>query len=442
MKESARGGYWDPAVETLPRESILKIQWERLKEHLDYLYRQSPFYRGKFRSAGFTPQDIKSLEDFRELVPLTSKDELRLVREERGDPFCGLLCVERENILYILRTAGTTGLPSIYGLTKRDIEHLGDLMARLWYQIGARMGDTVACATMGTWNFFARCLLEGLRTAGITTYHFAMPIEGEEIFPIEVLPQYMDLHGFYLSARPLMQITEKYGKSLKEMLPSLKYVMVAGQRMTDAFRRGMEDHWGCGFFEAYTMTDAGLPSATCTAQPNFFHFPEDSFLIEVIDPQTGEDLTGTQKEGEFVVTPLLLEGTPLVRFRSGDIGLSILEPCQCGRTGMRLALSERLAHSVLVGQRRIFTRQVEEVLYGLEELLFHPYYLVREKVQPQDRLILHVQGPGDKGREEPLKRELLSRLQDDLGVKTEVHFVPPESEHFIVGYKYLKVVER
>jgi len=440
MSSGTKIAYWDEKVETLSREELLALQWKRLKEFLRYVSKRSPFYGKKLSASQKDVDSIHDMDAFKKLLPMTTKDEIRAERERNKDPYGGLLCVPPEEVVYLCRTGGTTGAPSIYGLTRTDVDLLGTLTARCWYQIGARREHTVGCATMGGWNNFSKALVEGLRVTGINTYHFSMPVPGEEIFPIEVLPQWMDVHGFYLSPRPLFQITEKYGERLKSLLPKLQYILVAGQRMTRSFRNGMESIWGGSIHEAYPMTDVGLPTTTCSEQRETFHIPEDAFLVEVVDPDSGKDLTGTGCVGELIVTPLLSEGTPLLRFRTEDIGFTVTEKCPCGRTGMRIGLSERVAHSVSVGKRVIFTNEVEEVLYGFRELLFLPYQLVKTKQQPQEKLLVRVQRPSGVGSESQLKEKLIIRLQETFGIKAGVEFMSKEDEKFVTMYKFLKVV--
>ena len=163
-------------------------------------------------------------------------------------------------------------------------------------------------------------------------------------------------------------------------------------------------------------------------------------MVEVVDPDSGKDLTGTGCVGELIVTPLLSEGTPLLRFRTEDIGFTVTEKCPCGRTGMRIGLSERVAHSVSVGKRVIFTNEVEEVLYGFRELLFLPYQLVKTKQQPQEKLLVRVQRPSGVGSESQLKEKLIIRLQETFGIKAGVEFMSKEDEKFVTMYKFLKVV--
>jgi phenylacetate-CoA ligase len=267
-----------------------------------------------------------------------------------------------------------------------------------------------------------------------------MPAPGEEVFPIEVLSQWMDIDGMYLSSRPVWHVSEKYGNRLNELLPEMKYLFMAGQHITSSFRKGIEEMWGCGLFEAYAMTDAFLPTANCTEQTETFHFPEDAFLVEVIDPKTGEDLTGTGKVGEIVVTSILLKATPLLRFQSGDMGYTLSGTCKCGRTGMRLGISEREAHAVRVGDRFVFSSEVEEVLYAIPELFLKQYHIVKQKEQPQESLLIRVEQPSAPGMETSLKQKVIDGITQSLGVKSEVEYISEGDERFVAAYKYLRVV--
>ena len=433
--------YFDEEMETLSRDRLLDLQWQRLLARLAYLEENSPFYQRKFRESGLKVGEVKNRNDFHRLVPFTDKDEVKAERERTGEAFAGLLCVPQEEIVHLIRTGGTTGLPTMYGMTEKDIQGLGRLAARLWYQIGARRGHVVPVGTFGVWNAFSLALLEGHRTAGLTKYHFSMPAPGEEIFPLEILPRWMKVRGLYLSPRPVRQVTEKYGSRIKELVPDLEYIMMAGQRVTSSFRRGIESRWGGRLFEAYAMTDAGMPTCNCTAQTDTFHLHEDAFLLEVIDPETGEDLSGTGRVGEIAVTPLLWEGTPLFRFNSGDVGYTLTDPCPCGRTGARLGVTERAAHAVRVGERLVYSFEVEEIIYGYDELFLKHYHLVKKQVQPQPRLLIRLEPPDDGTAAERIKQEIKARVSEELGVEAEIEYLAEDDERFVAAYKFLRVVE-
>ncbi|RLB37937.1 MAG: hypothetical protein DRH20_06780 [Deltaproteobacteria bacterium] len=436
---SHQGIFWNEEVETMPPHRIRDLQWERVKERLDSLGRKAAFYRDLFVEAGIRGHKVRDWADFRARVPFTTKERLKAWRERTRDPFCGLLCVDSRRLLHLVRTAGTTGVPTLYGYTAQDLEAVGEWGARMWVQIGARPEHTVLAGTFGSWNAFAVALLEGLRTAGVARYHFSMPAPGEEVFPLEVLSQWMEIQGAYLSARPLWHVTEKYGPRLRELLPGFQYLLMAGQHVTASFRKGIESYWGGRLCEAYAMTDAGMPCTHCTEQTETFHFPQDAFLVEILDPETGEDLSGTGRVGEIVVSSLQLEGTPLFRFRSGDMGFTTAEPCPCGRTGLRLGVVEREAHGIQVGEKLIYASDVEEVLYDVPDLFLRQYHLLRQQRQPQNKLRVRVALPPGSP-EGPLKAKVLEHLEDRLGVPAEVEFLPEGAERFVAAYKFLRVV--
>lgn len=434
--------YRDQEIETMPQQRMREIQWNLLQKRLRWLEETSRFYQRKFEDYGLNINKVQNLNDFFKHVPFTTKDELRIERERSKDPYAGLLCVSPDEIVHLIRTGGTTGVPTVFGLTHEDLNHTGEISARMWYQLGAKKGHTVAIGTFGLWNAFSNTLVEGLRTAGIKKYHFSMPVPGEEVFPIEILSRWMSIDGIYLTARPLWQITEKYGHQLKELLPQLKYLFTAGLHVTSSFRKGIEAIWGTRLFEAYAMTDANLPAASCRSQNETLHFPEDAFFVEIIDPNTGEILTGTGTIGEIVVTSLVLTGTPLLRFRSGDMGFTVSEPCACGRTGMRLGLSEREANAVQIGDRLVFSSEVEEILYGIPEFFLKQYHLVRRREGlPQKTLIVRIESQSDPSTEKTLKEHIVSKIRSIIGVNSEVEFLSAGDEKVVTAYKYKRVIE-
>jgi phenylacetate-coenzyme A ligase PaaK-like adenylate-forming protein len=108
---------------------------------------------------------------------------------------------------------------------------------------------------------------------------------------------------------------------------------------------------------------------------------------------------------------------------------------------MRMVLLERSDHSVLVGQRRVFASEVEDVIYRIPELLFAPYYLIKSAQQPQHELILRIGCPEEKRkRPERLLESVVSRLREKLGVEARVQLVGKEDERVLVGYKRTKVI--
>jgi phenylacetate-CoA ligase len=125
MSSRAKIVYWDEKVETLSREELLALQWKRLKEFLRYISERSPFYQKKLSAIKKDMDSIRDMDASKKLLPMTTKDEIRADRERNKDPYGGLLCVPPEEVVFLCRTGGTTGTPSIYGLTRRDVDLLG-----------------------------------------------------------------------------------------------------------------------------------------------------------------------------------------------------------------------------------------------------------------------------------------------------------------------------
>lgn len=137
---------WNPRVELMSEDEMKSLQLKRLKKQVTYNYHHSEFYRKKFDSARIKPSDIQSFEDFHQ-VPLMTKGEHRQAQEESlerfGHPYGLLACAPREKIVRINSTSGTTGMPTLYTLTKHDIAIVNEMHARKYWRAGIRPGDVM-----------------------------------------------------------------------------------------------------------------------------------------------------------------------------------------------------------------------------------------------------------------------------------------------------------
>ena len=145
-----QGRFWNEKIETLPTAEIRKIQLKKLKKQANYIYENSEFYRKKFAACGATPQDIKTLKDFRNLPVFITKEEHRDSQDESlrkaGHPFGTILCSPLEKVVGVAATSGTTGLPTFYGFTRHDIKVTNEVLARGFWRTGVRAGETVVHA--------------------------------------------------------------------------------------------------------------------------------------------------------------------------------------------------------------------------------------------------------------------------------------------------------
>ena len=107
---------------------------------------------------------------------------------------------------------------------------------------------------------------------------------------------------------------------------------------------------------------------------------------------------------------------------------------------MRLGLTERVDHGVQVGPKRIFSADMEEVLYAIPELFLKQYHLVKKKIQPQEKAIVRVEAPSDSSLIPKLKERVIAKIKDEIGVEAEVDFLGEGDERFVAAYKFLRVI--
>src|SRR4030042_3991216 len=146
MKLDPNRKYWNPKIESMSREELRNLQFKKLKKQLRYNYENSIFYRDRFNQAGIKPGDIRTWEDFTR-VPTMTKDDQRQCQEESlarfGHPYGMLACASVEKIVRLSSTSGTTGMPTLYTLTKHDVKVVRELHARKMGRMGFRPTDIV-----------------------------------------------------------------------------------------------------------------------------------------------------------------------------------------------------------------------------------------------------------------------------------------------------------
>jgi phenylacetate-CoA ligase len=204
---------------------------------------------------------------------------------------------------------------------------------------------------------------------------------------------------------------EREGIRPWKVFPKARFVY-AGFDTSGPKRALIERAWGMPFRNTMGSGDQYLVGAECAHSAPFFHVPEDGFVFEVVDPDTGNQLPPGEV-GELVISNLWAEGCPYLRYRMEDMATYRTDTCLCGRTSMRLRLLGRVAWSVLLPGRRIFSTEVEEALWAEPDLLGVPYQLVQRTVQPQASLDIRLD-PG-VGRRINLEAAATA-LRDRLGV--------------------------
>ena len=370
--------------ETLPREEIEALQLERLKETVNRVYEKVPAYRKKMEEAGVKPEDVKSLSDLARL-PFVTKQDMR-----DNYPF-GLFAVEKDELVRIHASSGTTGKPTVVGYTQGDLKTWTECVSRIACMGGASSHDVAQI-----------CFGYGMFT-GALGLHYGLENIGAAIVPSSTgnsQKQIMYMQDFETS---LLVATPSYALRLAEVAKEMgvepekdlkvKIALVGSELLTDAMREEMHKYWGKDILitSNYGMSELMGPgvSGECLEHTGM-HINEDFFIPEIIDPKTGEVLPEGEL-GELVITCIKKEALPLIRYRTKDITRLYYEKCKCGRTFCRMEnLQGRSDDMLKIRGVNVFPSQIEEIILSFEELGPH-YEIILEREGYLDKLTVKVE---------------------------------------------------
>jgi len=420
--------YWNEKIETMPIQELRKHQFRKLKEQVKHCYENSVFYRKKFKDAGLKPEDIKTLEDLQK-IPFTVKDDLR-------DNYpLGMLAVNPTDIVEIHASSGTTGNPIIGAYTKNDIDVWRELMARTIYTAGGRKEDVIHIA----YGY-------GLFTGGLG-FHYGAQAIGAMVIPASggmtqrQIKLMKDLCATVLCCTPsfavyLAETMAKEGINPKKDL-KLRLGLFGAEPWSEKIRERIEAELGIEAFDIYGLTELCGPgvSIECNEHEGL-HIWEDHFIVETIDPETGEILSPGE-EGELVFTTLTKTGIPMLRFRTRDLSVLATEKCACGRTHARmLRVMGRSDDMLIIRGVNVFPSQVEYAVMCFPELAAQ-YQIIVDRPGALDTFAVKVelteQASHDKQLDkEALKRRIQEKIHGITGLSAEIEIVPcgeiPRSE--------------
>lgn len=369
-------------IETAPREELEDLQLKRLQQTVSRVYQHVPFYREQLTKASISPEDIKSLEDIQKL-PFTQKKDLR-----DHYPF-GLFAVERNEVVRIHASSGTSGKPTVVGYTRTDIQNWAELIARAIVAAGGRPGDILHNA-YGYGLFTGGLGLHyGAELLGCTT----IPVSGGNTERQITLIQ--DFKPRVITATPsyVLSLAEKMEEmGIDPRTTSLEYGIFGAEPWSEEMRNTLEEKLGLKAIDIYGLSEVIGPgvSIECYQAQNGLHIADDHFLVEVIDPETLEPVPEGE-DGELVFTSLTKEAFPIIRYRTGDIASITREPCICGRTTTRMSrVKGRIDDMLIIRGVNIFPSEIEYHLLKIEELVPH-YQIHLTKKGSLDSVELHVE---------------------------------------------------
>jgi phenylacetate-CoA ligase len=416
---------YNEEFETLPREALKALQIKRLQQVLQRVYHTVGFYKKSLDAAKINPDDIKSIADMKKL-PFITRQDLR-----DNYPF-GLFSVPMSSIVRLHASSGTSGKSTVFGYTKRDIETWSDLIARCLVAAGITKNDIIH-------NAFGY----GLFTGGLGLHYGAEKI-GASVIPMSggnAKRQIMILQDFgptVLCCTPsyALHLAEE-GKAMGVDMKSLKLrVGIFGaEPWNKAMRDEIEKAFGITALDLFGLQEVIGPGIAmeCLEGRNGMHIFEDHFIVETINPRTGEVLP-EGAEGELVFTTLTKEANPLIRYRSGDVSRLITEPCRCGRSHIKMErVLKRSDDMLIIRGVNIFPSQVEAILVDIEGLK-PSYQIIVDKVGALDSMELQVEvsdkifsDSGGVKELQKIERRILKDMKDYLGIAPRVKLVEPNT---------------
>jgi len=403
------------------RDGIKHVQSERLRETVERVYFNVPYYRDKMQKAGLGPESIKSIDDIVKL-PFTTKQDLR-----DNYPF-GLFAVPMSEIVRVHASSGTTGKPTVVGYTRNDISTWSEVMARTLTSAGANRNDFIQVA----YGY-------GLFTGGLGLHYGGEKI-GASVIPISggnTMRQIQLMHDF---GSTVLACTPSYALFLAEAIQEsgikredlkLKVGVFGAEPWTENMRREIEEKLRIKAIDIYGLSEVIGPgvASECLVQDGL-HIAEDHFYPEIIDPVTLQVLP-SGSTGELVFTTITKEGLPLIRYRTRDLTRLNHEKCKCGRTMVRMEKCLGRSDDMLIIRGvNLFPSQVESVLLEMSEIKPH-YLLIVDRVNNLDTLELKVEVDEaffqDKiSQLESLRHKLQTNLENSIGLGIKVTLVEPK----------------
>lgn len=384
------------------------------------LIRTDSYYGNKYRELGIT--GIKTQEDF-ERLPFSGKTDLR-------DAYpLGIQAVSDEEVVRIHSSSGTTGKSVIIPYTAKDVDDWAVMFARCYEVAGITNRDRIQITPgYGLWTagigFQAGCEKLGA---------MAVPMgPGNTDKQIQMM---IDLKSTVITATSsyaLVLAEEIEKRGLKDQI-YLKKGVIGSERWSEKKRQAIREGLGIELYDIYGLTEIYGPGIGINCeQEEGIHYWDDYIYIEIINPNTGE-VVPDGEPGEIVITTLVKEGAPLLRFRTHDMSRIIPEPCSCGRSYPRIDIIQGRSDDMFkVHGVNMFPGQVEEILQQVDGVLSeYTINIAHDEDHNRDILFVTVEAEGRVSFDQAGTR-IRELFKSRIGVTPKVSVVPfgtlPRSE--------------
>ncbi len=387
-------------IETSPKEEIKHYQEGRLRELLEYLGAHSKFYKDVFEKYAIDPGKIRRLEDLT-LIPPTTKDQL----QQRNEDF---ICVPRNKIVDYITTSGTLGDPVTFAMTDGDLDRLAYNESLSLACADGSPDDIYQLMTTIDRRFMAGlAYFLGVRKlgAGIIRVGNGMPeLQWDTINRIHPTT-FITVPSFLLR---LIKYAEEHGIDYRNT--SITKAVCIGEPLRNydfsltTLAKKIKEKWDIHLYSTYASTEMSTAFTECKFGAGGHHHPE-LIIVEFLDEN--DKPVNEDEPGEITITTLGVEGIPLLRFKTGDVCYHYTEPCQCGRTAMRLG--------PVIGRKKQMIKYKGTTLYP------PALYDILDNIEHIDNYVVEVY-TNDIGTDEILIRAGCKSPSKDFEKKIKDHF--------------------
>lgn len=308
-------------VQKLTQENLRNYQLQKINETVNYAAANSAFYKKLFADSKLPVNDWQTFTD----LPFTTAADI----QKQGTK---LVCVPQEEIFRIvtLHTSGTTDKPKRIYFTADDQELTVDFFDNGMQTLTEKGDNVLILLPAKTPGCVGDLLAKGLERFGAVPHRFGVPQNFAETL------QYMaDNNINAVVANPEHMLALACLAKQKQMRINLKSILLSTDFLAESLLQRLTKTFNTKVFEHYGLTETGLGGGVSCLALQGYHLREADLYFEIIDPQTGENLPdGTW--GEIVFTTLTRKAMPLIRYRTGDYGRFLTEPCPCGSVLRRL----------------------------------------------------------------------------------------------------------
>lgn len=421
--------YWNEEKETISADKLHDLHNKEFLSTMDYVFSTSELYQDKFNEAGVSRDDIQSIDDIVKL-PFTEKQELRdsqLMKKPLGKH----MACNANDIVRFYSSSGTTGVPTYIGLTENDIKGWIEIGCRYGWSTGFRPEDTIVMA-VGAGGYFAAAAFQGiLEHLGCTV----VPIGPGATERILAAFQNLGANGIFGTpsyAVYLLDWIKKKGVDPKSL--GCEKIIVGGEPGgSDPYiRRRVEEGFGCKLMEGMGLGEMAAAIWTECYKQDGMHFSGQGLVhAEIIDPETLKPLENlkTGSSGELVYTSLFRECMPLIRYRTRDNVIINKDPCECGRTGMRIKCVGRTDDMLLVLGVNVYPAAVRDVIGMFQPKVNGILEIQLDKPGPKVDPPMKIKVEYEKGVGEldQLKKEIETTIREKLVFRADVELVPDGS---------------